>query len=82
MDILDNILNPSGEIPEGYQMVVITIRDGRTHVGMVASETDRQSRESPKVSLMPQGLLGSLKDAEVVALIRYLRTAKKVAEKE
>ena len=99
--ILDNILNPSGEIPEGYQMVVITTRDGRTHVGMVASETDRQvtlrvvgaepvsiekadiqSRESPKVSLMPQGLLGSLKDAEVVALIRYLRTAKQVAEKE
>ena len=28
--ILDNIINPSGEIPEGYQMVVITTRDGRT----------------------------------------------------
>jgi uncharacterized protein YjgD (DUF1641 family) len=45
-------------------------------------KADIQSRESPKVSLMPQGLLGSLKDAEVVALIRYLRTAKQVAEKE
>jgi len=40
--ILDNILNPSGEIPEAYQLVIITTRDGRTLSGMVASEDAQQ----------------------------------------
>ena len=94
--ILDNILDPSAEIPEGYRIVIVTTRDGRTYSGNLASETDSQltlrvvgsepvtidkadiqSRESPKVSLMPDGLLGTLKDEEVIDLIRYLRTTEK-----
>ena len=91
--ILGNLLDPSAEIPEGYQLVVITTRDGRNYAGTVASETagqlvlrqavgepvaiekaDIQSREQVKVSMMPEGLLTTLKDEEVTALIRYLRT--------
>jgi putative membrane-bound dehydrogenase-like protein len=40
--LLGNILDPSGEIQDDYKMVVVTTRDGRTYVGNVAKETDRQ----------------------------------------
>jgi len=43
-------------------------------------KSEIQSRESPKISLMPEGLLGTLKDEEVLALVRYLRTTKQVEE--
>lgn len=91
--ILDNLLNPSGEIPEGYQLVVITTRDGRTYSGMLTAQTERQvtlrqigdvavsiekadiqSQESPKLSLMPAGLLDAVSEEDAVALIAYLRT--------
>jgi putative membrane-bound dehydrogenase-like protein len=97
--VLDNLLNPSAEIPEGYQLVVVTTRDGRNYAGTVKSETDAQlvlrqvagepvniekadiqSRETLKVSMMPEGLLNTLKDEEVVALVRYLRTTEEVSE--
>ena len=98
---LDNILNPSGEIPEGYQLNVVTTRDGRNFGGTVGSETDSQlvlrqafggpviidktdiqSRERLKVSMMPEGLLASFMDDEVVALVRYLRTTQALPEKK
>ncbi len=40
--VLSNVLNPSGEVQDAYKMVIVTTRDGRTHSGNVASETDRQ----------------------------------------
>jgi putative heme-binding domain-containing protein len=40
--ILTNVLEPSAVIQDDYKMVVITTRDGRTVIGNVASETDRQ----------------------------------------
>ncbi|MFN0128106.1 MAG: hypothetical protein ACKV19_15630 [Verrucomicrobiales bacterium] len=40
--ILDNMLDPSAEIPEGYQLNVVTTRDGRNFGGTVGSETDSQ----------------------------------------
>jgi putative membrane-bound dehydrogenase-like protein len=40
--LLGNILDPSGEIQDDYKMVVVTTRDGRTFVGNIAKETDRQ----------------------------------------
>jgi putative membrane-bound dehydrogenase-like protein len=40
--LLGNILDPSGEIQDDYKMVVVTTRDGRTYVGNVAKETERQ----------------------------------------
>jgi putative membrane-bound dehydrogenase-like protein len=40
--LLGNILDPSGEIQDDYKMVVVTTRDGRTYVGNVTKETERQ----------------------------------------
>ena len=40
--ILENILNPSGEIPEGYQMLLVTTRGGQTLAGTLASENAQQ----------------------------------------
>ncbi len=40
--LLSNVLNPSEEIPEGYQMVILTTRDGRTYSGNLANEDERQ----------------------------------------
>jgi len=40
--LLGNILDPSGEIQDDYKMVVVTTRDGRTYVGNISKETERQ----------------------------------------
>ncbi|MDH5603006.1 MAG: c-type cytochrome, partial [Cyclobacteriaceae bacterium] len=40
--LLSNILDPSGEIQDDYKMTIITTRDGRTYMGSIASEDDRQ----------------------------------------
>ncbi len=40
--ILTNMLDPSGEIPEGYQLETINTQDGRTFAGTVANEDDNQ----------------------------------------
>ncbi|MED5453838.1 MAG: PVC-type heme-binding CxxCH protein [Verrucomicrobiota bacterium] len=40
--ILENILNPSGDIPEGYQMLLVTTRGGQTYAGTLASENEQQ----------------------------------------
>jgi putative heme-binding domain-containing protein len=40
--ILENILNPSGEIPEGYQLLLVTTRGGQTLAGTLASENAQQ----------------------------------------
>ncbi|GLU53723.1 hypothetical protein Dfri01_31840 [Dyadobacter frigoris] len=40
--LLGNLLDPSGEIQDDYKMVVVTTRDGRTYVGNIAKETERQ----------------------------------------
>lgn len=90
--ILTNMLDPSSEIPEGYQLVTIGTQDGRAYAGNIASEDDNQvtlrmigqnmviaksdilSRQVLPVSMMPQGLLSALSDAEVRDLVAYLRT--------
>jgi putative heme-binding domain-containing protein len=40
--LLSNVLNPSGEIQDDYRMVVLTSRAGRTYVGNVVAENERQ----------------------------------------
>ena len=40
--LLSNVLNPSGEIQDDYKMVVVTSSDGRTYVGNIVSENERQ----------------------------------------
>ena len=40
--LLANVLNPNGDVPDAYKMVVVTTRDGRTYSGNIATETDQQ----------------------------------------
>jgi putative heme-binding domain-containing protein len=40
--LLFNVLDPNGEVPDAYKMVVVTTRDGRTLSGRVVAETDKQ----------------------------------------
>ena len=40
--LLSNILEPSGEIQDDYQMVVITTNEGRTYSGSITNESDHQ----------------------------------------
>lgn len=40
--LLTNILEPNAEVIDEYRMVIVTMRDGRTHIGNIASENDRQ----------------------------------------
>lgn len=40
--LLDNILNPSGEIQDNYRLVMITTGDGQSFAGNIAAESDRQ----------------------------------------
>ena len=39
--LLNNILDPSGDLQDAYKLVVITTQDGRTYSGNIISETDR-----------------------------------------
>ena len=92
--ILSNILNPSEVIQDDYKMVVITTRDGRTYLGNITAENERQltlrsvgqdalvlnksdiqTREVSNASLMPEGLLETLTDQQVIDLIAYLRSS-------
>jgi putative membrane-bound dehydrogenase-like protein len=51
--LLFNVLEPNAEVQDGYKMVVVTTRDGRTYSGNVVAETERQltlrvaGRETP-----------------------------------
>ncbi len=40
--LLQNMIEPNAVIQEEYRMVVVTVRDGRTYLGNIASENDRQ----------------------------------------
>ena len=92
--LLSNMLDPSEDIQDDYKMVTITTRGGRTYVGNIIAENDRQitlrmvgqealpinkseiqSREVSDASLMPEGLLQTLSDQEVVDLVAYLQGA-------
>ncbi len=92
--LLSNLLNPSEDIQDDYRMVVVTMRDGRTYLGSIGGETDRQltmqvvglgtvvldksdvqSRETSNSSLMPEGTLERLTDAEVLNLVAFLQTS-------
>ena len=96
--ILSNMLNPSEVIQDDYKMVVVTTLDGRTYLGNVSAENERQltlrvvgrdavvinksdiqSQDITAVSLMPEGLLQTLTDTEVLDLVAYLRTPEQVA---
>lgn len=41
--LLSNLIEPSSEIQDDYKMVVITSRDGRTYIGNIIAENNRQT---------------------------------------
>ena len=44
----------------------------------VIAKSDVKTRVTSKISMMPEGLLLTLKDPEILDLIQYLRTEKQV----
>jgi len=49
---------------------------------VTVAKSEIQSRETIPTSMMPEGLLASLRDRDVIDLISYLRTRKQVAKPE
>lgn len=88
--VLSKILDPSAVVNKDYQMVLLSLDDGRTLTGIVKEENDKTlalqtatelirvnkadiaARKVTGLSLMPEGLLQTLSDPEVRALIAYL----------
>ena len=60
---------------ENEQQLVLRVV-GLPPVTLAKSEI--QSRETIPTSMMPEGLMATMKDGEVVDLITYLRTTKQV----
>lgn len=94
--LLLNILYPSDDIADGYKMVTINTRDGRSLAGNISDEdnqriilnmigqkttipkTDIKSRTTSDFSMMPTGLLQTLKNEDIVALFKYMQTKQQV----
>ena len=94
--ILLNMIEPSADIPEGYQLVTLHTKNGQILAGTVTQEDDQRvvlnmvgqtatilkgditKREVSPVSMMPEGLLPSLQDAQVLDLVKYLQTTQQV----
>jgi len=92
-DLLESILNPSKEVSDQYQAVVITTDDARVVTGRIVNlsgdtmqvmtnmldpnnltginRTRVESIEPAKLSMMPTGLLDTLKEDEVLDLLAY-----------
>lgn len=51
--ILESVLFPSNKIAQGFEMVMVTTKDGKAHGGMVRKETDTELHLSPPVPNAP-----------------------------
>ena len=94
--ILLNMIEPSADIPEAYQLVTLHTKDGQVLGGTVAQEDDQRvvlnlvgqtntvlkndiaKREVSPMSMMPEGLLPTLQDGQVLDLVKYLQTTEQV----
>ncbi|MCB1062173.1 MAG: c-type cytochrome [Verrucomicrobiae bacterium] len=94
--ILLNMIDPSADIPDAYQLVTIKTKSGQILTGTLAQEDDQRvvlnligqkmtvvksdiaSREVAPVSMMPEGLLPTLQDSQVLDLVNYLQTTTQV----
>jgi putative heme-binding domain-containing protein len=88
--LLDNIIDPSGVVPESYRVTNLTLKDDRSLTGVVLGETETtltfqtisekvtlqkseiDKRQASALSMMPEGLLESLTDDQVLQLFAYL----------
>ena len=46
--LLSNVLNPNGDVPDAYRMVVVTTRDGRTYSGSRSALSDTRTSSSAR----------------------------------
>ncbi|MEM9018652.1 MAG: c-type cytochrome, partial [Verrucomicrobiota bacterium] len=94
--ILLNMIEPSADIPEAYQLVTLHTKNGQVLGGTIAQEDDQRvvlkmvgqtftvlksdivKREVSPLSMMPEGLLPTLQDTQVLDLVKYLKTTKQV----
>ncbi|NNE92599.1 MAG: c-type cytochrome [Verrucomicrobiales bacterium] len=94
--LLLNILDPSGDIPDAYKMVIVKLKNGQLLSGTVTAEDDQKvtlnmigqqsvivksdivSRETAPVSMMPEGLLQTLTEKEILDLFKYMQTKEQV----
>ncbi|MGI9239198.1 MAG: ThuA domain-containing protein, partial [Verrucomicrobiales bacterium] len=94
--ILLNMIEPSADIPDAYQLVTLHTKDGQVMGGTVAQEDDQRvvlnlvgqtntvlksdiaKREVSPMSMMPEGLLPTLQDGQVLDLVKYLQTTEQV----
>lgn len=94
--ILLNMIEPSADIPEAYQLVTLHTKNGQVLGGTVAQEDDQRvvlnmvgqettvlkadiaKREVSPMSMMPEGLLTTLQDEQVLNLVKYLQTTEQV----
>jgi putative heme-binding domain-containing protein len=95
--ILLNMIEPSADIPEAYQLVTLHTKSGQVLGGTVAQEDDQRvvlkivgqtstvlksdiaKREVSPLSMMPEGLLPTLQDQQVLDLVKYLQTTEQVS---
>lgn len=93
-DLLESLIDPSKEISDQYQAILVTKKDGETVIGRVANlndetlmiatdmtdpnafanvkRTDVESIEPSKISPMPEGLLNTLQQEEILDLMAFL----------
>lgn len=94
--ILLNMIEPSADIPEAYQLVTLHTKDGQLLGGTIKQEDDQRvvlnmvgqtttvlksdiaKREVSPLSMMPEGLLLTLQDSQVLDLVKYLQTTQQV----
>ncbi len=94
--ILQNMIDPSADVPDAYKQVTIITKGGQILVGTLAEEDDQRvvlntvgqkatvlksdvaSRIISPMSMMPEGLLPTLQDSQVVDLVKYLQTTKQL----
>ena len=61
-------------VEEDATKVVLNMVGQRT----VVAKSDIRSRQTSKISMMPEGLLNPLQDNQILDLIAYMRTEKQV----
>jgi len=94
--LLLNIVDPSGDIQDAYQLVTVHTKNGQILTGTLTLEDDQKvelsmvglkntiaksdikKRTVTPISMMPEGLLETLKPDEVLHLFKYMQTKTQV----
>jgi putative heme-binding domain-containing protein len=98
--LLDNIVNPSGVVPEAYRVSLVNMRDDQVLTGILTAQSgqsitvqtvsdrltlprqDVDSIQESALSMMPDGILESLSEQQILDLVAYLRSSNPVPAPE